>query len=575
MAGLATAFGSGAMTNSIEEIGGASSIFAIGTNTTSDHPVIALEIKKAVRNGGKLIVADPRRIELCDIADIWLQHRPGTDVALMMGMMKVIVDEGLHDKEFIDSRCENFDEFKEALAEFELTRVSEITGVPAEDIAAAARIYATSKPSSILYCMGITQHTHGTDNVLCIANLAMLTGNIGKLSTGVNPLRGQNNVQGACDLGALPNVYTSYQQVANDEAREKFEKAWGVDLPAEPGLVLTDMFHAMEEGTVKAAYLMGENPLLSDPDTKHIKEALGELEFFVVQDIFLTETAELADVVLPAASFAEKEGTFSNTERRVQRVRKAFDPPGEARPDWEIICDIARRLGAKGFEFREAEDIFKEIARLSPSYAGISYERLDNEGGIQWPCPTGSHPGTKFLHSDQFTRGKGRFSPLTYRESAELPDSEYPLILTTGRSPYHYHTATMTRKAAGLNYLGPEEMIWINPEDAASLGVNHGDWVKVTSRRGSLKVRADVTGNIQKGVVFMTFHYAEACANVLTNSALDPVCKTPEFKVCAVKVEKGSGVVAGEGEATVDAVPEESTIQDETEEEAETTTVST
>ena len=546
------------MTNSIEEIGDAACIFAIGTNTTNQHPVIALEIKKAVRKGGKLIVADPRRIDLCDIADIWLQHIPGTDVALMMGMMKVIVDEGLQDQEFIDRRCENFDEFKESLQEFELNKVSQITGVPAEDIAEAARMYATNSPASLLYCMGITQHTHGTDNVLGTANMAMLTGNIGKPSTGVNPLRGQNNVQGACDLGALPNVYTAYQQVADEDARKKFEKAWGVELPSEPGKVLTDMFHEMEEGNIKAVYLMGENPLLSDPDTRHIKAAIEKLDFFVVQDIFLTETAQMADVVLPSASFAEKEGTFSNTERRVQRVRKAFDPPGVALDDWEIICEIAGRMGGKGFDFKNAEAIFKEIAKVTPSYAGISYERLDNEGGIQWPCPNEDHAGTKFLHGQSFTRGKGRFAPLTYRPSDELPDSEYPLILTTGRSPYHYHTATMTRKVAGLNVLGPEEMVWINPVDAQKMGIAANDWVQVSSRRGTVPVRAKVTDDTQPGVVFMTFHYAEACANVLTNPALDPVCKTPEFKVCAVKVEKQSEPVAQEAEAVIEeAAPAE------------------
>lgn len=525
------------MTNSIEEIGKAACIFAIGTNTTSDHPVIALEIREAVKKGGKLIVADPRHIELCDIADIWLQHRPGTDVALMMGMMKVIVDEGLHDQAFIEDRCENFDEFSESLAEFELEKVSKITGVPAEDIAAAARMYATNSPASILYCMGITQHTHGTDNVLGIANLAMLTGNIGKPSSGVNPLRGQNNVQGACDLGALPNVFTGYQQVADETIRGKFEKAWGVQLPAEPGMALTDMFHAMEEGKVKAAYLIGENPVLSDPDASHVKEALEKLEFFVVQDIFLTETARLADVVLPAASFAEKDGTFTNTERRVQRVRKALDPIGDSKPDWEIVCEVARRMGAGGFDYSSAEEIFEEIRKVTPSYSGITYERLE-EGGIQWPCTSEDNPGTQFLHKGNFVRGKGHFSPLSYRPSAEAPDGEYPLILTTGRSPFHYHTGTMTRKSVGLNALAPEEHIWINPEDAEALGITEGDMARVSSRRGSVTARALVTEDTPKGVVFMTFHFAEASANLLTNPATDPVAKTPEFKVCAVRLEK-------------------------------------
>ena len=561
------------MTNSIEEIGNAACMFAIGTNTTADHPVIALEIKEAVKKGGKLIVADPRHIDLVDIADIWLRHQPGSDVALMMGMMKVIVDEGLLDQEFVDDRCENFDEFKASLANFEIDKVARITGVPAEDIAAAARMYAAHSPASILYCMGITQHTHGTDNVMATANLAMLTGNIGKPSAGVNPLRGQNNVQGACDLGALPNVYTGYQQVADDEARARFEKAWGCQLPEKPGLPLTEMFHAMEEGWIKCVYLMGENPVLSDPDTSHIREALEKAEFLVVQDIFMTETAEFADVVLPAASFAEKDGTFANTERRVQHVRKAFDPPGQARADWQIVCDIAHRMEKKGLDFANAEAVFEEIRKVTPSYKGISYKRLDKEGGIQWPCPSDDHPGTKFLHSGQFTRGKGRFAPLAYREPAELPDAEYPLVLTTGRSPYHYHTATMTRKSAGLNTLGPEELVWINPEDAQKLGIDNGEWVTVTSRRGTVPVRANVTDKTQPGVVFMTFHYAEACANVLTNPAIDPVCKTPEFKVCAVKVERKTETPAARLEATAEEPePAQSEQSEEPEPEAATAT---
>lgn len=560
------------MTNSIDEIGDAKCIFAIGTNTTSDHPVIALQVKQAVRKGGKLIVADPREIDLCSIADIWLQQKPGTDTALMMGMMKVILDEGLHDQDFINSRCENFDEFKASLEEFELNKVAEITGVPAEDIAAAARMYATNSPSSILYCMGITQHTHGTDNVLATANMAMLTGSIGKPSSGVNPLRGQNNVQGACDLGALPNVYTGYQQVADETVRQKFEKAWGVELPPEPGMVLTSMFHEMVEGRVKAVYLMGENPLLSDPDQHHIKEALEKLEFFVVQDIFLTETAQYADIILPAASFAEKDGTFANTERRVQRVRKAFDPVGQSKPDWEITCEIARRMNGKGFNYRDAEAVFEEIRKVTPSYKGISYERLENEDGIQWPCPSDDHPGTKFLHGQNFVRGKGRFAPLTYRPPDELPDAEYPLVLTTGRSPYHYHTATMTRKVAGLRTLDPEELIWINPQDAEKLGIDTGDWVEVSSRRGAVQVRANVTEKIQPGVVFMTFHFAEACANVLTNPAVDPVCKTPEYKVCAVKVGKKSASVEQAAEAVADEAESEDQQQDKKDEPEAVTT---
>lgn len=540
MAGLATSFGSGAMTNSIEEIGDAKCIFAVGTNTTADHPIIGLEVKRAVKNGGKLIVADPRRTELADMADIWLRHRPGTDVALLMGMMKVILDENLADQKFIAERCENFEEFKSSLNGFSLDQAARTTGIPAEDIANAARMYAKNSPASILYCMGITQHTHGTDNVMAIANLAMLTGNIGKPSSGVNPLRGQNNVQGACDMGALPNVYTGYQSVTDEKARAKFENAWGVKLPAAPGLTLTEIFHAMAEGKIKAAYLIGENPLLSDPDAGHVKKALEHLEFFVVEDIFLTETAQLAHVVLPAASFAEKEGTFTNTERRVQRVRKALEPVGQSKPDWEIVSEIARKMGGKGFDYASAQEIFEEIARLTPSYAGITYARLEKEGGLQWPCPTEDHPGTRILHQGSFTRGKGRFAPLAYRPSAEGPDAEYPFILTTGRSPFHYHTGTMTRKVRGLNALAPEEKVWIHPADARSLGIADGDRVRVTSRRGTIQAMARITDEIPEKVVFMTFHFAEASANLLTNPMVDPVAKIPEFKVCAVRVEKAA-----------------------------------
>jgi len=537
VAGLATSFGSGAMTNSIAEIGDAKCILAIGTNTTDDHPVIALEIKKAVDKGGKLIVADPRRIDLVRRSHIWLRQSPGSDAALIMGMCRVIVDEGLLDKEFIEKRCENFEEFRNSLKNFDLDFVSLVTGVPAGDIAKAARLYATGKPASILYAMGITQHSHGTDNVLALANLAMLTGNVGKLSSGVNPLRGQNNVQGSCDMGALPNVFTGYQQVAGAGIRMKFETAWGCTLPSELGLVLTEMFHAMDEGKVKAAYIMGENPVLSDPDARHIKEALGKLEFLIVQDIFLTETAQLAHVVLPAASFAEKDGTFTNTERRVQRVRKAIKPAGESKPDWQIVCEIARRMKAKGFEYNSAADIMKEIAELTPSYGGITYERLE-QGGLQWPCPTEDHPGLQFLHEDMFSRGKGRFAAVEYRPPQELPDNNYPLMLTTGRILFHYHTGSMTRRSKGLREISKEELAEINPKDAQALGIKDGDKIQISSRRGRIQAKAKITESSPLGVVFMTFHFAESATNLLTNPALDPISKIPELKVCAVKVEK-------------------------------------
>jgi len=537
VAGLAQSFGSGAMTNSINELRDAGCIFAIGTNTTEAHPIIALEIKRGVDKGAKLIVANPREIDLVRWAYLWLKQRPGSDVALLMGMMKVIVDEGLIDQAFIDERCENFDAFKDSLKGFDLDFVERTTGVPREKIAEAARIYATEKPSSILYAMGITQHSHGTDNVIATANLAMLTGNIGKPSTGVNPLRGQNNVQGACDMGALPNVYPGYQAVADANIRGKFEAAWGGRLPATPGLTITEIIDAAYNEKIKAIYLMGENPLLSEPDITHARDALEKLDFLVVQDIFLSETAKLADVVLPGVSFAEKDGTFTNTERRVQRVRRAVEPVGESRPDWWITCEIARKIGGKGFDFDHPSQIMDEIASLTPSYGGISYQRLGN-GGLKWPCPTKDHRGTPILHTQQFTRGKGRFIPLEYKPPMELPDKRYPLVLTTGRSLYQYHTGTLTRRVEGLNVLKGESEVEINPADASKLGVIDGEKVKVISRRGEVVAKARVTEVSSPGVVFMTFHFAESPANMLTNPVIDPVAKIPEYKVCAVRIER-------------------------------------
>ncbi len=400
-------------------------------------------------------------------------------------------------------------------------------------------MYASSKPAAILYTMGITQHTHGTDNVSAVSNLAMLTGNLGKPSSGVNPLRGQNNVQGACDMGALPNVYPGYQKVDNPDVRKKFEKAWGVKLDESAGLTLTEIMDAAYEGTIKALYIVGENPVISDPDSRHVEDALKKLDFLIVQDIFLTETARLADVVLPAATFAEKEGTFSNTERRVQRVRKAIDPVGESRPDWQIVCEIAKRLGGKGFDFETSSEIMDEIASVTPQYGGISHERLE-AGGLQWPCPTPEHPGTMYLHGEKFgtPSGKGKFAALAYRPPAEMPDEEYPLVLTTGRSLYQYHTGSMTRRVKGLNVLRSEELVEVNQKDAETLGVANGEQVRVVSRRGEVTATAKVTDDSPAGVVAMTFHFAESPTNVVTNPALDPQAKTPELKVCAVRLEK-------------------------------------
>lgn len=540
VAGLAQSFGSGAMTNPIEDVLKAEAIFVIGADPTYAHPVIGMKIKQATRQGKKLIVANPREIELCRYANIWLRLRPGTDVALLMGMMRVIVEEGLEDKEFIAERCENYEAFLEALKDFEPGFVAEVTEVPWEKIVEAARLYATSKPASIVYAMGITQHTHGTDNVLAIANLAMLTGNIGKPGSGVNPLRGHNNVQGACDMGVLPNVFPGYARVDDESTRARFDQAWGTSTPGWVGLTVTEMVHAAHEGRIKAFYVMGENLALSEPSINVCQEALKKLEFLVVQDMFLSETARLADVVLPACSFAEKDGTFTNTERRVQRVRKALEPVGQSRPDWWIVSQVAKRMGASGFDYEHPSQIMEEIARLTPSYGGFSYERLDRESP-HWPCLGPDHPGTPILHVGKFVRGKGRFAPLKYRPSAELPDDTYPLILTTERALYHFHTGTLTRRVPGLNELRREEWVEIHPEDAERLGIKDGERVRVISRRGEVVTIARVTRRSPPGTVSMTFHFAEAPTNVLTNAEVDPVAKIPEYKVCAVRVEKAEG----------------------------------
>lgn len=538
MAGLATVFGSGAMTNSTRDLSGAAAIFAIGTNTTEAHPIVGLEVKEAVERGAKLIVANPKEIDLCRFAHLFLQHRHGSDVALLMGMARVIVDEGLADEAFIRERCQDFDAFRASLEAFDLATAERITGVPGAKIAEAARLYASRNPAAIIYCMGITQHVHGTDNVWALANLALLTGNLGKPSSGVNPLRGQSNVQGACDMGALPNVYPGYQAVADPAAKAKFEAAWGVSLSDRPGLTHTEIFGAAHDGRIKALYIVGENPVLSEADANHAVEAMERVEFLVVQDLFLTETAELADVVLPAASFAEKDGTFVNTERRVQRVRRAIDPVGGAKPDSWIVCELAQRLGAAGFDHQEPAQVFRQIASLVPAYAGITYERLEG-GGIQWPCPTPEHPGTPILHTERFgtDTGKGKFRPLAQRPPGETPDAEYPLLLTTDRNLFHFH-GTMTRRVYGLNVLNQQERVNLHPDDAASLGIADGDIIRVVSRRGEVEARALVTEECLAGTISMSFHFTEARTNVLTCRELDPVAKIPGTKVCAVRVEK-------------------------------------
>ena len=541
VAGLAMAFGSGAMTNSIRELRDTPLVFVIGSNTTECHPVIGIQLRQAVAAGRtRLVVADPRRISLAGIAEVHLRHRPGTDVALINGMMHVILEEGLEDSEFIEGRTEGFDVLKAAVAEFTPELASKITGVPAGDIRRAARLYASAESAAIVYSMGITQHTTGTDNVLTLANLAMLTGNVGRERAGVDPLRGQNNVQGACDMGALPNVFSGYQRVDDPAVRGKFETAWNARLPATRGLTLVELMNAAVDGRVRGMYIMGENPVLSDPDTTHVRVALDTLDFLVVQEVVMSETAELADVVLPAFSFAEKDGTFTNTERRVQRVRRAVLPPGEARDDWRILCEIATLMGHP-MSYPDAAAIMEEIAALTPIYGGIRYDRLLGIG-LQWPCPTRDHPGTSVLHREQFTRGKGKFHAIGFLPPRELPDDEFPFVLTTGRLLQHWHTGTMTRRCEVLNSLVPHGSLELNPQDAARLGLNAGETAVVRSRRGRIEVPVEVTERVDLGTVFLAFHFKEHPANALTIAALDPVAFIPEFKVCAVWIGK-----AGQG----------------------------
>ncbi len=553
------------MTNSIEDIAEKSECyFVIGSNTTEQHPVIGMRLRQAVKQrGATLIVADPRDIPLTDFARLHLRQKPGTDIALLNGIMHVLIAEGLYDKEYVAQRTENFEEFAATVAKYPPAVASEITGVPAEDIIKAAHLLAAHRPGALLYAMGITQHRTGTHNVMSCANLQMLLGNMGVPGGGVNPLRGQNNVQGACDMGCLPNVYPGYQNVAVEEVQRKFEAAWGMAMVPKPGLTVVEMMNAAERGEVRAMYCMGENPVLSDPDINHVRKCLAALDFLVVQDIFLSETAAMADVVLPAASFVEKDGTFTNTERRVQLIRRAIAPPGEAWADWEIVTAVAQRLLAlgqpaqaavagpdedqpegshAGWDYLSVADIMDEVAALTPSYGGIHHRRLES-AGLQWPCPNDNHAGTPILHVGKFTRGLGRFMAVDHLPPAELPDAEYPLTLTTGRVLWHYHTGTMTRRSVGLNAQAPEGAVDINPQDAAAAGVRSGDMVQVTSRRGAVETRARVTQDVPPGVVFMTFHFAEAPANALTTAVLDPIAKIPEYKVCAVAVNpvKGNG----------------------------------
>lgn len=541
------------MTNSIEDIAeDAQAYLAIGTNTTEQHPVIGMRLRQAVRKrDAKLIVADPRKIDLTDFAVLHLRHKPGTDIALINGLMHIILANGWEEKEYIQARTEGFEEFKAVVDQYTPEKASQITGVSVEDLEKAAEILAHNKPASVLWAMGITQHTTGVGNVMSLANLQMLLGNMGVPGGGTNPLRGQNNVQGACDLGGLPNVYAGYQKVTDPALREKFATAWGLtteDLSLDVGKTVTELMPAAADGDLKVLYVLGEDPIMSDPDTTHIRKALETCGMVVLQEIFPSETAPYADVLLPGASFAEKDGTFTNTERRIQMVNKAIDSPGEAKPDWWIISALAKKILAQGkrqvkkadfsdWEYQDTESIMSEIAALTPIYAGVSHQRLITGKTLQWPVKDSEHPGTPILHVGQFSRGKGLFNPIEHIPPAELPDKDYPMLLSTGRVLYHWHGGQMTRRSEGLLAIYPEALIEVNDLDAEKLGLNGNKRVRVSSRRGAIEAQAMVTDRVPPGMVYANFHFPEASANELTIAALDPVAKIPEYKVCAVKVE--------------------------------------
>ena len=538
VAGLARTLGSGAMTNPIGDItDDVDVILLVGSNPEEAHPVVGMQIRRAVDNGARLIVVDPRKIGLSKRADIHIALRPGTNVAFANGMMHVMIQEDLIDHDYISEHTEGFEEIKELVKDYTPEKVREICGIDPDLLREAAMMYAKADKAPIIYCLGVTEHSTGTEGVMSLSNIALLCGKIGKSGCGINPLRGQNNVQGACDMGALSTDYPGYQKVDNPEVREKFEKAWGVELNPNPGLKATEVFPAAIEGKIKGLYICGEDPVVSEPDTSHILRALKELDFLVIQDLFMTSTAGYANVVLPAVSYAEKEGTFTNTERRVQRIRKAVTLPGDMRTDIDIITDIMNAMGYPQKRISSSE-VMDEIASLTPSYHGISHARLDAEGGLQWPCPDKDHPGTPILHVDHPTRGKGLFYPSQYKPSQELPDDQYPLILMTGRILYHYNAASITGRSKGLMDLSGEGYIEINKTDADDRSISDGDTVKVKSRRGEITTKARVGRKVKTGETWMPFHFSDSPVNYITNPALDDIARIPEYKVCAVEVEK-------------------------------------
>lgn len=523
------------MTNAISEIEGNEVLFVIGSNATEAHPIIGNKMKKAARNGSKLIVIDPRKTELADYSTLWVPLKSGTDVALINGLMHIIVKEGWEDKEFIEANCTGYDELLKVIEKYNPDWVSEITEISKDMLYKVARLYTGTKKAGIFYTLGITEHTTGTENVMSLANLAMLTGHLGIENAGINPIRGQNNVQGACDVGALPDVYPGYQKVEDEGSRKFFEKLWDAELNPNRGFTIPSMLDNINLGYLKAMYVMGEDPVLTDPDANHVRKSLNKLDLLVVQDIFLSETAKLADVVFPATCYAEKDGTFTNTERRVQKVRKAVNPPGEARLDWEILCHIAKGLNAKGFDYKDSEEIHEEMRKAMPIYRGITYGRIERVG-IQWPCPSEDHPGTPYLHKGGFSIGKGEMKSVEYKLPAETPCDEYPILLTTGRMLYHYNITTRWSKK--LDAIRPYELAQINPIDAAKIGVEEEGLIRVTSRRGSVLTRVTITDRVKPGMMSMTFHYRESPVNELTNSAYDPITDTGEYKISAVRIEK-------------------------------------
>ena len=535
MASLAITFGSGAMTNSIADMADTDLFLMIGSNPDTSHPTIGLRIHQALDRGAKLVVIDPRKTKYAERADLWLSLQPGTDVALLNSMIQVILEEELWDKKYVEERTEDFDDLVRTAKKYPPEEVAKITGIPAKQIRRAARMYAAPGRHAIYHGMGITHYASGTDRVKSIANLAMLCGKVGFPGGGCNPLRGQNNVQGACDMGALFNTLPGYGGLNNDELFDQYEKVWKIKLPRRPGKPATEVWHNILDGNIHALYIFGEDPALADTNIAHVQEALKEVDFLVVQDIFLTETAKMADVVLPAACFAEKDGTFASTERRVQLVRKAVEPPGEARPDWQIFCELARKMGYH-MEYESAEEIFEEIRQLLPQYHGITYQRLE-EVGLQWPVPDENHPGTPVLHVGQFTRGRGLFVPEDYIPPQEPVDAEYPLLFTTIREYARYNFSSMTGKTPEIDVIAPEALAEVNPADAARLEIKEKDWIRITSRRGSVEIRATISEKTQAGTIAAPYNFAETPVNYLTLDALDRLSRTPEYKLCAVRVE--------------------------------------